>query len=93
MLDKRKDLLRIILFANNRIQFNQQISQMPSIQNLISDSYSEMLAAEALTLNAADNLMMVLFLKPKYHQQNILHLKWFLKLQIDHCRLWVEQVI
>ena len=43
-----------ILFANNRIQFNQQISQMPSIQNLISDSYSEMLAAEALTLNAAD---------------------------------------
>ena len=27
---------------------------MPSIQNLIPDSYSEMLATEALTLNAAD---------------------------------------
>ena len=43
-----------ITFANNRVQFDQTISQMPSIQNLIADSYSEMLAAEALTLNAAE---------------------------------------
>ena len=43
-----------IAFANNRIQFDQTISQMPSIQNLIADSYSEMLAAEALTLKAAE---------------------------------------
>lgn len=43
-----------ITFANTRVQFDQTISQMPSIQNLIADSYSEMLAAEALTLNAAE---------------------------------------
>ena len=42
-----------IKFANNRKQFNQSISEMPTIQNLIADSYSEMLAAEALTLKAA----------------------------------------
>jgi Acyl-CoA dehydrogenases len=60
-----------ILFANNRIQFNKPISQMASVQNLISDSYSEMLAAEALTLSAAKKFDEGKFPKLKYHQQNI----------------------
>jgi len=43
-----------IKFANHRIQFNKTISKMPSIQNLIADSYTEMLAAESLTISAAE---------------------------------------
>ena len=42
-----------VKFSNSRIQFETPISEMPAIQNMIADSYSEMLASRAMTLEAA----------------------------------------
>mgnify|MGYP001027554215 FL=1 len=42
-----------VKFSNSRIQFETPIAEMPAIQNMIADSYSEMLASKAMTLEAA----------------------------------------
>jgi len=44
-----------IKFAKSRNQFNMPISEMPSIQNMLADSFTEMVAAKAMTLEAARN--------------------------------------
>ncbi|MDA0339864.1 MAG: acyl-CoA dehydrogenase [Proteobacteria bacterium] len=43
----------VVDFAIGREQFGGLIADMPSIQNLLADSHTEMLAAKAMTLEAA----------------------------------------
>ena len=44
-----------INFSNSRIQFGIPISDMPVIQNMIADSYTQMVAAKSMTIAAARN--------------------------------------
>ena len=43
----------MIPFAINRSQFGKSLSDMPTIQNMIADSYTDMNAAKSMTLEAA----------------------------------------